>query len=295
VSTQGPESVLVLGATGTHGGAVARELLAAGHDVRALVRDPDSDRARRLRDAGAVLVAGDLDDRVSLTRAFGDVEAVYAVTTPFQGGADEEEHQGENIIAAAQRAELSWLLLASVAAADRAPVPHFASKARIERRLQTTALPWTVIAPSYFYENIDGVATAIGNGTLPLALPADRPLHQVALANLGALVAAVVARREEHLFQRVEVAGDDPTPEEMARALGVAFVRVPIGEVEARSHDLAAMYSFLSQNGYGIDVHALRARYPEVDWLPFADWARDRVPSGNSDRDSPATRGSRDG
>jgi uncharacterized protein YbjT (DUF2867 family) len=155
-----PDPVMVIGATGTHGGAVARELLAAGYAVRALVRNPGSGRALSLRETGAVLVTGDLDDRGSLVRAFHDVAVVYAVTTPFAGGAGEEERQGDNIIAAAGQADLPWLLLASVAAADRAPVPHFASKARIERGLRASAVPWTVIAPSYFFENVDGVAGA---------------------------------------------------------------------------------------------------------------------------------------
>jgi uncharacterized protein YbjT (DUF2867 family) len=268
---------MVLGATGTHGGAVARELLAAAHRVRVLVRSPDSDRARRLRDEGAVLVTGDLDDQRSLTRAFADVAVVYAVTTPFQGGVGEEERQGRNIVAGAEESGLPWLVLASVAAADRAPVPHFTSKAQIEQRLRAGTVPWTVIAPSYFYENVLGAIDAVRAGRLPLALPADKPLHQVALATLGALVAAVLDRREEHLSRRIEVAGDAPTPAEMARLLDAELVRVPIDEVRERSPDLAAMYTFLSNEGYGIDVQALRDQYPEVQWLPFAEWARQLV------------------
>ncbi len=62
-----PESVLVLGATGTQGGAVARGLLAAGYQVRALVRDSSSSRAQALADEGATLVTGDLLDAASLT------------------------------------------------------------------------------------------------------------------------------------------------------------------------------------------------------------------------------------
>jgi len=33
------------------------------------------------------------------------------------------------------------------------------------------------------------------------------------------------------------------------------------------------MYGFLTEDGYGIDVSAVRARYPEVAWISFADWA----------------------
>jgi uncharacterized protein YbjT (DUF2867 family) len=268
-----PDPVLVLGATGTQGGAIARELLAAQHPVRALVRDPLSDRARALSAAGASLVSGDLGDQASLTQAFAGVEVAYAITTPFEHGAEEELQQGKNIVAAARDAGLPWLILASVAAADRAPVPHFLSKARIEQQLMDTAIPWTVVAPSYFYENVLGNRTAIREGKLPIALPADKPLHQVALANLGALVVAILARREEHLGERVEVAGDAPTPEAMAAAIGVHYEQVPLAELRERNEDLAAMYEFLAGEGYGIDTGALRDRYPEVPWTSFADWA----------------------
>jgi hypothetical protein len=107
-----------------------------------------------------------------------------------------------------------------------------------------------------------------------MAVPPDKPLHQVALADLGAVVAAVLDRRVEHVGARVEVAGDAPTPAEMAAAFGVRYEPVSLEEIRGRSADLAAMYEFLSGTGYGIDVSAVRARYPEVMWTPFAEWAR---------------------
>ncbi len=268
------DPVLVLGATGTQGGAVARELLAASLPVRGLVRDPGSARAQALSDAGAQLIAGDLLDKASLARAFEGVEAVYAITTPFEHGADEEVEQGASIIAAARDASPTWLILASVAAADRAPVPHFRSKARIEQHLMESAIPWTVVAPSYFYENVLGGRAAIREGRLPIALPADKPLHQVSLATLGALVAAVLSRRAEHISQRVEVASDAPTPAAMAAAIGVRYEQTSLAELRHRSEDLAAMYEFLAEEGYGIDTVALRDRYPDVPWTSFADWTR---------------------
>lgn len=274
-TTPAPSTVLVTGATGTQGGAVLRGLVAAGRQrVVALVRDPAADRARALADLGAELRTGDLGDEDSLVAAFDGVDAVYAVTTPFAGGADAEVDQGETIVAAAERAALPWLVLASVAAADRADVPHFVSKARIERRLASSSVPWTVVAPSYFYENVAGAARAAReSGALSLPLPGDVPLHQVALEDLAGVVAAVLARRDEHLGVRVEVAGDAPTPAAMAAALGTTFEEAPLGPVRERSADLGAMYAFLAGPGYGIDVAAVRERYPEVAWRSFATWA----------------------
>lgn len=265
--------VLVFGATGTQGGAIARALLDRAVPVRALIRDPRAERSRALAELGAELVVGDLEDEWSLARAFATVPVAYAITTPFESGADAEVRQGDTIIRAAAQAGLPWLVLASVAAADRAPVPHFRSKAMVESQLRATSIPWTVVAPSYFYENVLGARQSIAAGVLPLPLPPTTPLHQVALRDLGAVVAAILDRRDEHLSARIEIAADAPTPEEMATAIGVRAVQAPLEDLAQRNPDLAAMYTFLADTGYGIDVCALRARYPEVAWSRFADWA----------------------
>jgi len=67
-------TVLVTGATGQQGGAVARTLLSRGHSVKALTRRPDSDAARLLASAGANIVAGDLADAASVIDAAKGVD-----------------------------------------------------------------------------------------------------------------------------------------------------------------------------------------------------------------------------
>jgi uncharacterized protein YbjT (DUF2867 family) len=57
--------ILVFGATGSQGGAVARRLLDRGFRVRALTRDPQKPEAHALADQGAEVVQGDMDDRSS--------------------------------------------------------------------------------------------------------------------------------------------------------------------------------------------------------------------------------------
>jgi uncharacterized protein YbjT (DUF2867 family) len=58
--------ILVTGATGNQGGAVARELLQCGFQVRALTRDAQKPKAVALKKLGAELIQGDLDDRTSI-------------------------------------------------------------------------------------------------------------------------------------------------------------------------------------------------------------------------------------
>lgn len=278
------DPVLVTGATGTHGGAVVRALLAAGRRVRALTRDPRADRARQLAGLGAELVAGDLLDGDSLRAAMTATAAVYAVTTPFSDSPKAELEQGKQIIAAAAQAEVSWLILASVASADRGTgIPHFESKAQIEQHLRSSQVPHTVVAPTYFYENLGDPVQTIASGELILPLTESRPLQQVALADLGRLVASLIGRRAEFLGARIEVAGDQPTPGQMAAALSVAggravrYRRISVEEIAERSGDLATMYRFLEQTGYQVDLEALRGRFPEVRWTSFAAWAREAM------------------
>ena len=68
--------VLVTGATGRQGGSVARHLLHAGHLVRTLTRSPHGPASDRLREAGAEVVGGDLNDGSSLHHALRGVRAV---------------------------------------------------------------------------------------------------------------------------------------------------------------------------------------------------------------------------
>jgi nucleoside-diphosphate-sugar epimerase len=62
-------TVVVTGSTGKHGGAVARGLLEPGHKVRAVTRDPNSNQARLLANAGAAPVAASLEDPAAIMKA----------------------------------------------------------------------------------------------------------------------------------------------------------------------------------------------------------------------------------
>ncbi|WP_372505750.1 NmrA family NAD(P)-binding protein [Actinomadura madurae] len=73
------QSILVIGATGNQGGATARELLTHGWSVHALVCDPDKPEAQGLKERGATLVRGDLDDEASLRSAMTGVHGVFSV------------------------------------------------------------------------------------------------------------------------------------------------------------------------------------------------------------------------
>ncbi|MGP4089933.1 NmrA family NAD(P)-binding protein [Streptomyces sp. KR55] len=272
--------VAVLGATGGQGSAVVRALRRAGYRVRAVVRDPHSPRARALAAGRVDVTAGNLADASSLAAAFAGMDAAFAVTTPFEEGPQAEVQQGRAIVQAAVESQLPHLVLASVASADQSTgIPHFESKHQIEELLVREGPPATVVAPTYFFDNLLGDLQTVASGLLELPLPPERPLQQLARDDLGALVAAVIADRPGHLGRRIEVASDDPTPLQMATTLEQLFgrpvqaVEVPLSLVRESNADMGAMWSYLQGPGYRVDIPALHRSYPDIPWTTFADWA----------------------
>ena len=279
-----PARVLVTGATGKQGGAVARALLTGGHRIRALTRNAASRSARALADLGAELAAGDFTNRASLDRALDGVDAVFAMATPFEAGLDAETRQGVTLADAAKTAGV-FLLYSSVGSANRQTgIPHFDSKYVVERHIQDSGVAHTILAPVFFMEN----ATTFGReqlaqGVYALAMPGDRTLAQIAVADVGACAAAVLDDRQRYAGQRFDIAGDDLTGHDaveiLTRVSGRPFtyVEVPKDVVRARmGDDIVLMYEWFERVGYAIDRTALRAAFPSVRWHSFEDWAREQ-------------------
>lgn len=187
--------------------------------------------------------------------------------------------QGRAILAAADAARVPYLLFSSVAGADqRSGVPHFDSKARIEKELAAGEIPYSILGPTYFFDNALGGADRIQSGVLDLPLPSDRPLQQLARTDHGAFAAQVLLDPAPYLGRRIELASDAPTPAQMAAALSAALgrevrhERVPLAEI--RNPDMHAMWTFLNGRGYRVDIAALHAAHSEIAWTSFAEWAR---------------------
>jgi len=274
--------VLVTGATGQQGGALATLLLKQGYRVRALTRNGGSPRARALSEQGAELFIADAEDRGSLEKAAAGADAVFAMATPFEGGVEAETRQGINIVTAAAAAGVGHVVYSSVAGADQnTGVPHFESKFRVEQHLRTLGVPFTIIAPVFFMENLIAPWNigALASGVYPMALPAARKLQQIAVADVAGFAAEVIARPEEFAEKRIDIASDERTGVEAAAVLGGAsgremkYLAVPLEQVRAGNEDLALMFDWINRVGYHADIAALRARYPTVGWHSLEAWA----------------------
>jgi uncharacterized protein YbjT (DUF2867 family) len=274
----------VLGATGAQGGAVVAALIEAGASVRGITRNVESRRAQELAGGGVEVVAADLSDIGAVTRAFSGVEGVFALTTPFEDGPDAELEQGATIIAAATRAEVPHLVFSSVSDADKhTGIPHFDSKAKVEQALADSGLSYSIVGPTYFYDNLLSGLDDIRAGRLELPIPPDMPLQQLSRRDLGRFVATVFADPTRFAGARVDIASDDPTPRQMAAVLSDVVGRpvelASTDPAEIGSPDMRAMFGFLASTGYSADISQLHSAYPTVGWQTFADWAREAVTS----------------
>ncbi len=284
MTTTTERPILVTGATGQQGGATARHLLAAGRRVRALVRDPGSDRAVALQAAGAELVRGDQTDRASLSAATAGVGGVFSVQPAHRPGEDviDEARMGINVAEAAATAGVDHLVYTSVGGVETSgPGTGWAPKLEIERRIADLGLPVTVLRPVMFMDNHVNPRIGIRSELSVLRLAPEEVLIQVIAADdIGAFAALMFADPERHLGQVYELAGDELTKIELATKITAATGIVP--DLTAPSTDTLAALSFdvnsLTRNnrfgGWNADLPALRAIHPGLqtygDWLAAA-------------------------
>ncbi|GGW13367.1 hypothetical protein GCM10018980_72010 [Streptomyces capoamus] len=277
-------TVLVLGATGQQGGAVARHLLQAGWPVRALTRDPGKQAARVLADQGAQVVAGDLGDAASLRAALAGVDSVFCVTQYFGAGYAGEVAQGKLMVDLAAEAGVEHFVFSSVGSAHRnTGIPHFDSKYEIEQHLEQSDLPFTVLRPVYLMENWEGARHMIVNGSLVTPLSPDRPLQQVSVEDIGAFTLLALSRPDQWVGRSVDLAGDELS---MTRSAEV-FTRVLHRPVEVQhvswddfreqqGEEMYVMNRWFETAGYEADVTRLREVRPQMlsleDYLHRHHW-----------------------
>ncbi|MBI5241440.1 MAG: NmrA/HSCARG family protein [Elusimicrobia bacterium] len=289
-----PKTILVTGATGKQGSAVAQALLRRGQRVRALTRHPEA--AGALAAAGAEIARGDFDDRASLEAAMRGCQGVFAMSTPFEAGMGAEVRQGLQLALAAKIADVRHFVYASAAGAERhSGVPHFETKRRVERRVQELALPWTILRPVWFMENFGTwLLPGIRMGSLAAPLWPQTVMHMVCLRDIGEFAAMAFLDPERFLNREITLAGDALTfpqvAEMLSKAMGhsVYFRHIPdSGAEKAVGPDMALMYRWINQVGQDVDIHALEqtyglrmTRFSEV--LANEAWAQPPLVGGRS-------------
>ena len=273
-------TILITGATGHQGGAVARALQGTGFRLRGLTRKPESERAMALARQGVEVVKGDLDDDSTLRRALAGVWGVFGVQNSWEAGVEGEEAQGKRLATLARETGVEHYVYTSVGSAHkRTGIPHFDNKWRIEETVRGLGFPSHVILrPVFFMENLLAPYSLQGD-TLASALRPDTKLQMIAVDDIGWFGAraftdhAVLNRRE------IDLAGDVRTMAEaapiLAKALNrpITFVQTPIEQVRRNSEDTALMLEWFERVGYSADIAGLEREFRRT-LTKLPEWAR---------------------
>ncbi len=272
-------TILITGATGHQGGAVAQALRGTRFHLRGLTRTPDGERAAALARHGVDVVKGDLDDEATLRRALAGAWGVFSVQNTLEAGVEREEAQGKRLAKLAREAGVQHYVYTSVGSAHkRTGIPHFDNKWRIEETVRGLRFPSHVILrPVFFMENLLAPFSLQGS-TLAWALAPGTKLQMIAVDDIGwfgarAFTDAVALNRRE-----IDLAGDVRTMSEAAEilteALGrpIAFTQTPIEQVRQHSEDMASMLQWFERVGFSGDIAGLEREFGRA-LTKLPDWA----------------------
>lgn len=315
----GKKTIVVVGATGAQGGGLARAILADSRSdfhVRALTRNPRSEKAAELDRLGAEVFAADLDDLESLRRAFRGAYGAYCVTNFWEHFSPEREvAQAANMAQAAKDAGLQHVIWSTLEDTrrwvplddDRMPtlmgkykVPHLDGKGEADREFAARGVPTTLLLTSFYWDNF--IYFGLGpkrdaDGVLTLTFPmGDKKLPGIAAEDIGKCAYGVFKRGRQYIGKTVGIAGGHLSGQEMAagmsRALGeeVRYNDVPPevyrGLGFPGADDLGNMFQFKRDfNDYFCGVRNLdesRALNPSLQ--TFEQWLernKDRIPRGD--------------
>lgn len=170
--------ILLTGVTGKTGGETARQLLAKGARLRAIVRNEA--KAADLKAAGVELVVGDMADAETVRRALKGVEKAF-LTLPNGRNQEAQEKQFADLAVAAGVQHLVKMSSMEAVAHAETPIPkaHWAVEEHIRAAGRASGIGWTMVKPNFFMQNLLSSAAGIkanrkfslpmGNGTTGMA------------------------------------------------------------------------------------------------------------------------------
>lgn len=284
------KTILVTGATGAQGGGVVRHLLKGGKfRVRCLTRNPESERAQALVQAGAEVARGDLGNPESLQTAMEGCYGVFGVTN-FWEHFEKESFHGKNLIDAVKESAIEHFVFSTLPDTQKLSdgkleVPHFDMKARMEEYGRSLKLPATYARVAFYYENFLSFfpPKLQEDGSFMFGFPqGDTPLAAVSSEDVGGVVATIFDRPDKFLNQTVGIVGDDQPcadyAEIMSRVLGkkIIYRYIPL-EVFSKlgfpgAEDLANMFEYnrLFIPNRQADLEQSLALFPEM--RRFESW-----------------------
>ncbi|KYQ89123.1 hypothetical protein DLAC_10363 [Tieghemostelium lacteum] len=264
--------ISVFGATGAQGGSVARALLKAGYQVRALTRDTESEASKKLKDAGAQLVKSDTSaSEAEIQKSLEGSYGVFLVTT-FSLPDNKEFEQGSKVAEAALKANVKHFVFSGLSPANQISggklhVPHFDEKHKVEQYLRNLSKANPQFVSSFVYapfylQNFNSYfkLTKNDDGSYTISMPQDPkvPIDLGDVNDIGPIVAEQFQHPEKYSGKVVPFSGSYLTGDEIAKAFSkvtgktVHYNFIPpsvYATFYPGAQEMAAMFEFYIQFG----------------------------------------------
>lgn len=238
--------ITIFGATGAQGGGLARAILSDSNSefaVRAVTRDPSSDKAKELAAAGAEIVQADLADPVSVQNAMSGAHGAFCVTFFWAHFSPEQEAAEAKCMADAAKTagvkHVIWSTLEDTrlhvplhdnrmpTLMEKYKVPHFDSKGESNRFFKDAGVPTTFLLTSFYWDNLIhfGMGPKRGDdGVLAITFPmGDSKLSGINAEDIGRCAYGIFKKGESMIGKTVGIAGEHITVEDMAKVLAKAI------------------------------------------------------------------------
>lgn len=273
--TRDERVIVVTGATGRQGGAVARHLLSGGWRVRGITRAPGSTASRALAALGVEVVRADMGDPDGIRQACAGVHGVFSVQNPMISGEDGEGAQGRNVVDAAVAGGVAHLVYGSAGPGTPGTgVAAWDVKLEVAGYARSQGVPLTVLRPMAFMELMtdrDLYPAVAAWHLMPRLVGEQRPLPWLSADDLGAVAARAFADPASYIGSDLPLAGDIRTLSECRatwrRVTGRSPRRVPMPVwlfERFVGPDLTRMWRWLSTNEVNVDPAETRAHLPAV-------------------------------
>lgn len=289
--------LVVAGATGKQGGSLIAALVANPNnpfEIYAITRNTTSASAQALAKNSKVhLVQGDLANPKAIFEQVPKPWGFFSVTlNPSNHKAEESE--GKGMTTAALAAGVKHIVFTAtdrggepLSDTNPTPVPHFASKFNIEKDIEEQApkhgATWTFLRPVAFMENMTNDFLGKGFVSMWRLNGEDSKIQLVSTKDIGGIAAKAFlgAETEEYRNKAIGIAGDEISVREAGQAfkewtgkeLISTYSLVARGLKWALHEQLGIMFNWFKSDGFGVDVKALRQRYPEL--RDFKAWLRE--------------------
>ncbi len=238
--------IAVVGATGAQGGGLVRAILDDKNgpfEARAITRDVNSDKAKALAEAGAEVVAADVDDLKSLKKAFEGAHGAFCVTFFWAHFKPEKElSQARNMAQAAKETGVDHVIWSTLEdtrtfmplSDERMPtlmgkykVPHLDAKGEANGIFTELGVPTTFLVTSFYWDNLIhfGMGPKKGaDGKLAITLPmGKKKLAGIAAEDIGKTAYRIFEEGDEWVGKTVGIAGGHLTGAQMAKSLTKAL------------------------------------------------------------------------